>query len=256
MTQYYIASVSWGKDSLYMLLSLIERGAPLHEVVFYDTGMEFQAIYATRDKALPILAAHGITYTELQSEYEFLWKMFDKPVNGRNGFHYGYSWCGGTCRWGTTDKLAAIDRHAKKSDAIVYVGIAADETARIEKERKKNKRLPLVDWGLSEADCLSGCYAYGFDWPEDGGAGIVKLYDVLDRVSCWCCKNKNLKELKNIYMRLPAYWQRLKDLQRRTERPMKGKGKSVFELEKRFAAELAAKAAQVTLEEVRREAAI
>lgn len=40
-----IASVSRGKDSLAMLHGLIERGMPLDEVVFYDTGMEFDAIY-------------------------------------------------------------------------------------------------------------------------------------------------------------------------------------------------------------------
>lgn len=32
----YIASVSWGKDSLAMLHGLIEREMPLHEVVFYN----------------------------------------------------------------------------------------------------------------------------------------------------------------------------------------------------------------------------
>ena len=41
---WHIASVSWGKDSLAMLLMLIERGYALDEVVYYDTGMEFQAI--------------------------------------------------------------------------------------------------------------------------------------------------------------------------------------------------------------------
>lgn len=46
-----IASVSWGKDSLAMLHGLIERGMPLDEVVFYDTGMEFDAIYAERDRS-------------------------------------------------------------------------------------------------------------------------------------------------------------------------------------------------------------
>lgn len=50
-----IASVSWGKDSLAMLHGLIERGMPLDEVVFYDTGMEFDAIYAERDRMLPLL---------------------------------------------------------------------------------------------------------------------------------------------------------------------------------------------------------
>ena len=41
----YYASVSFGKDSLAMLFMLIEKGYQLDEVVFYDTGMEFQAIY-------------------------------------------------------------------------------------------------------------------------------------------------------------------------------------------------------------------
>lgn len=61
----HIASVSFGKDSLYMLLRLIETGTPLDEVVFYDTGMEFQAIYDARDAVLPLLAKHGIAYKEL-----------------------------------------------------------------------------------------------------------------------------------------------------------------------------------------------
>lgn len=160
--------------------------------------------------------------------------MFDKPVKCRaNGFHYGYSWCGGRCRWGTTDKLKALDRYAEKSRAIVYIGIAADETDRLTKERKEYKRFPLAQWGAVEADCLCGCYDRGFEWLENGH----RLYDILDRVSCWCCTNKNLRELRNIRRYLPEYWEKLKDLQRRTDRPMKGEGKSVFELDARFAAE-------------------
>lgn len=51
----YIASCSFGKDSLAMLLKLIENNNPLDEVVFYNTGMEFQCIYKIRDKVKNIL---------------------------------------------------------------------------------------------------------------------------------------------------------------------------------------------------------
>ena len=61
-----IASVGWGKDGLAMLHGLIERGMPLDEVVFYDTGMEFDAIYAERDRMLPLLRENGIRYVELR----------------------------------------------------------------------------------------------------------------------------------------------------------------------------------------------
>lgn len=137
----YIASVSFGKDSLAMVLLILERGLPLDEVVFYDTGMEFKAI----------------------------------------------------------------------------------------------KVAPLAKFGFTEADALAYCYDRGFFWEENG----IRLYDVLDRVSCWCCANKNLKELRNIRTHLPKYWNRLKDLQSRTDRPMKGPGKSVFDLEERFGKEAA-----------------
>lgn len=211
---------------------------PLDEVVFYDTGMEFNAIYDIRDKVGSICDQHGIRLIELKPDYDFEYKAFTKLVNERRGGqHHGYSWCGGRCRWGTSDKIDALDKYAKEHDAIVYVGIAADEHQRIAKERSQFKRFPLVDWGMSEKDCLDYCYARGFTWEESG----IHLYDILDRVSCWCCANKNRKELFNIYCYLPNYWQKLKDFQARTSRPMKsfsnkkyGAYGNVFQMEKVF----------------------
>ena len=42
------------------------RGMPLDEAVFYDTGMEFDAIYAERDRMPPLLRENGIRYVELR----------------------------------------------------------------------------------------------------------------------------------------------------------------------------------------------
>lgn len=205
---WYIASVSWGKDSLAMLLKLIETGSPLNQVVTFDTGMEFQAIYDTRDKMLPLLDEKRILYTELRPKDPMWWSMFCRPVKrrGTNEVHkHGYGWCGGSCRWGTTEKQRALDKYAEERDAYVYVGIAADETARLEKEVKPYKLHPLALWGMTEADCLEYCNDNGFFWEQDG----VPLYDILDRVSCWCCRNKNMKELRAIHDHLPDTWKRL-----------------------------------------------
>jgi hypothetical protein len=89
--------------------------------------------------------------------------------------------------------------------------------------------MPLVEWGMTEQDCLDYCHSKGYYWYEND----VELYDILDRVSCWCCANKNLKELKNYYTYLPEYWDKLKKFQSKTDRNMKGKY-SVFDLEKKF----------------------
>lgn len=223
----YIASVSFGKDSLAMLLKIISLKMPLDEVVFYDTGMEFDAIYNIRDKVKNLLQEKGIKYTELKPTNSFLYNMLERPVKKRNGtISKGYSWCGGRCRWGTTEKLKAIEKYCKNN--YQYVGIAYDEPRRI--KNNPNKIYPLADLKMTEADCLQYCRDQGYNWLEDG----IDLYSILDRVSCWCCANKNLKELKNYYKHLPRYWEKLKMIQRQTNRPMKYNKYTVFELEDKF----------------------
>lgn len=213
-----------------MLLRLIEEKKPLDEVVFYDTGMEFEAIYNLRDDIKPLVESKGIKFTELAPMESFEYKMFEKPVckRGTKEVHkYGYSWCGGPCRWGTTEKLQALEKYCKGH--YEYVGIASDEPERLKKERKGDKLFPLAEWGMTEQKCLKYCYDRGYNWIEGG----IDLYSILDRVSCWCCRNKNLKELRGMYFYLPEYWERLKNMQKRLDEPMK-KPYSVFDLEKRF----------------------
>lgn len=230
----YIASCSFGKDSLAMVLRLIEENEPLNEVVFYNTGMEFKAIYNIRDKILPLLKQKNIKYTELKPKDSFEYTMFDKPVKKRNGtISKGYSWCGGRCRWGTTEKNKTITKYLKDkygNEYREYIGIASDEIKRVEKARAKHKLLPLVEFGMTESDCLKYCYDKGYYWEENG----VELYSLLNRVSCWCCSNKNMKELENYYKFLPEYWNKLKKLQSKTNRPMKYNKYTVFDLENIF----------------------
>ena len=206
-----------------MVLYMLEHHLPLDEVMFYDTGMEFKAIYHIRDKLLPILAARGVRYTELSPPAPFLFDMLERPVESKqNGFHLGYGWCGGRCRWGTTRKQQTLDAY-NEGAAAVYIGFAADEPHRIQ-GLSPPKCAPLAEWGLSESDCLAYCRERGFRWLQASPAaegGYNDLYDILDRVSCWCCANKNRRELKNIYTYLPDYWARLKALQSKLERPMK-----------------------------------
>ena len=228
----YIASVSFGKDSLAMLLLILEKNKPLDEVIFYDTGMEFQAIYNIRDTVVRLLKEKDIKYTELKPKLPFQYVMFEKPVKHRNGtISKGYSWCGGRCRWGTTEKNTIIKKYLKENyndDYKEYVGIAYDEPNRIKDDNKKIYL--LYDLKFTEKDCLRYCYSKGYSWEEDG----IDLYSVLDRVSCWCCANKNLKELRAYYKYLPTYWDKLKELQSKTERPFRNNKESIFDLEERF----------------------
>ena len=259
--KYYRCSCSFGKDSLALLLKLIELKMPLDEVVFYDTGMEFEAIYNIRDRVKKLLQENNIKYIELKPKCEMYYSMFEKIINaGKPNEHKGYSWCGGCTRWGTTEKLQALEKYGK--NCIDYVGIAGDEWKRLEaifefdmetykdkngKEKKRpllnengciqnyrqiakfNKKYPLVEWNMNEQDCLKYCHDKGFYWWEND----IELYSILDRVSCWCCANKNLTELRNYWLYLPKYWEMLKNFQRKTDRPFKP-NLTIFDLEDMF----------------------
>lgn len=89
-------------------------------------------------------------------------------------------------------------------------------------------KYPLVDWGMTEADCLVYCKERGFDW--DG------LYDIFSRVSCWCCPLQSLEELRKLRKHFPDLWEKLREMDKRTWRQYL-KNYSVEQLEVRFALE-------------------
>lgn len=223
MEKYFIASVSFGKDSLAMLLLILEKNLPLNEVIFFDTGMEFDAIYNNCDKVALLLQEKGIKFTVGGLKMPFEDYMYNYPHQSRKGENKaGYGWCGGLCRWATTFKTMFIDNYVKKIvdyEVVQYVGIAIDEPERLQrlKESELTKVSPLATYNMTEADALEYCYKNGYNWIEEG----VELYDILDRVSCWCCRNKNLKELRNYKRYLPNKYKALQELEEKIGEPMK-----------------------------------
>ena len=72
-----------------------------------------------------------------------------------------------------------LNKLREKYDIIEYVGLAADEGYRLNRKcnQRSSCRHPLIDWGMTEADCLQYCFDRGYDWEG--------LYQYFDRVSCW-----------------------------------------------------------------------
>lgn len=230
---YKIVSFSGGKDSTAMLLRLLELGEQIDEVVFCDTYKEFPQMYEHIQKVRKIVEEHNIKFTELRNEKSFDYYMFEHEPKRKNPAligNKGYSWAGSRSRWCTSRlKIQVIDKYIlglkERYNIIQYVGLAADETKRIERENNKYKKLPLVEWGWTEEDCLQYCYSLGFDW---GG-----LYKYFSRVSCWCCPLQPLEELRNLRKHFPQLWQELREMDSRTWRQFRA-DYSVEELEKRF----------------------
>lgn len=238
---YNVVSFSGGKDSTAMLLGMIERDMPIDCILFCDTGLEFPDMYDHIDKVEKYI---GRPITRIKAEYSYEYMMFDIPVRRdsnspilqRYGADaHGYGWPGPRQRWCTT-RLKDIPREKFLRDLRQqytireHIGIAADEGYRLERKRNKdsNHIHPLVDWGMTEAECLQYCCQHGFNWNG--------LYEHFSRVSCWCCPLQSLPELRKLHKYYPELWKILKDWDKRTWRNFRADF-GVKELEVRFALE-------------------
>lgn len=235
---FNVVSFSGGKDSTVMLLKMIEENIPIDCILFCDTGLEFPQMYEHIDR---VEKETGLSITRVKADRTFEYMMFEQPIKrGADSpitIRYGegltgYGWAGPKMRW-CTNKLKDVPRErflkAFKPYYEVrhYVGIAADEKERLERKnnQKSNHVHPLVDWGMTEADCLGYCYSRGYDW---GG-----LYNIFKRVSCWCCPLQSLDELRKLRIHFPGLWEQLKEWDDRNFRTFKA-DYTVRELETRF----------------------
>lgn len=221
----YVVSFSGGKDSTAMLLRLIEENYPIDIILFCDTGLEFPQMY---EHISAVEKYIGRPITTIRSEYTFEYLFFEYHPKRRNPNlekYDGMSWGSIKNRWCTAMlKTRVADEYLKELkkeyEIVEYIGIAADEVKRI-----KDKHYPLVEWVMTERDCLLYCYSKGFTW---GG-----LYTIFKRASCWCCPLQSLDELRKLRIYFPDLWKRLEYLDENTWRKFKPEY-SVKELNIRF----------------------
>ncbi len=198
-----VASFSGGKDSTAMILRWLELGLHLDEVVFFDTGWEWEQILAHVDKLEKYIA---MPITRLKPEVAFTDLMCNKTYYNKklNRDIAGYGFPAFNARWCTTMKQVALTKHLKaiKDDYRCLIGLSFDEQNRIERGLKnKHNIYPLNNWKMTEQDCLEYCNKRGFNW--DG------LYDERRRVSCWCCPLQTIGSLKLLHANYPEKWQQL-----------------------------------------------
>lgn len=164
-----IVSFSGGKDSTAMLLMMLERGEPIDEVVFFDSGWEFDEMY---EHVAMVECATGIQITRVRPEKSFDHLMFEHVLKrGKRAGQRGYGWPRPNARWCTTYKNRAISKALAGLGGVTQcVGIAADEATRV-----RDKRYPLVEWGVTEDMALSYCVDRGFDWGGYTSTSIESL---------------------------------------------------------------------------------
>lgn len=199
-----ILSLSGGKDSIATLLDTIQKGIPIHSVVFADTGWEFPEIY---DMLKQIEEQEDIKIIRLEPRIPF------------NDLLVKYSWPHSKGRWCTAEKVGAITKYLnqvseKENINVECIGYAADEVNRALKMQKSQKKewpaFPLIDGNITEKQALEKAHQDGYFWGDSTDTG---LYSKMDRVSCACCPLQSKKELQVIKDYHPEIWQSMLDME-------------------------------------------
>lgn len=228
----HIVSFSGGKDSTAMLLKMIENNMQIDDIIFLDTTVEFPEMYEHIDKVEKYIN-RKITRLKADKDFEYMLLHYEKK-KGKNKGQKGYSFPDFRNRWCTNYfKKSVIRKYIKNKykdcDIIEYHGIAIDETERLNKNKEKVIKYPLVNWNMTEKDCLEYCYAKGFNWSG--------LYEKFHRLSCWCCPLQRLGGLKILYREYPNLWNKLRYWQENTYRKFRSRY-TIQELENKFKKEI------------------
>ncbi|MDY0219485.1 MAG: phosphoadenosine phosphosulfate reductase family protein [Candidatus Cloacimonas acidaminovorans] len=219
-----IVSFSGGKDSTCLLLKMIEKGIQVDRVMCVDTTKEFPQMYDHIQKVQAMIDPLKIEIVKIDFDY---WFGEHIKTKGKNKGKIGYGWPDFRNRWCTALKREAVKKLQKTiaEKSIQFHGIAFDEKKRTDNNEGRNIKYPLVDWKMTEKDCLEYCYSKGLDW---GG-----LYEKFHRVSCWCCPLSRIGELKILYKEFPELWDELKEMDKKSFRRFRS-DYSVDQLEDKF----------------------
>jgi 3'-phosphoadenosine 5'-phosphosulfate sulfotransferase (PAPS reductase)/FAD synthetase len=220
----HIVSFSGGKDSTCMLLMMLDKGMPIDDIVFCDTGMEFPAMYQHIDKVEQYI---GSKVTRLKAERGFdYWFREYRTTRGKYMDQKGKGWPNINHRWCTGAlKRDVVKKYLRGKTVTEYHGIARDEPNRIKHNPGRNIQYPLYEWEITEAQALQYCYDRGFTW--DG------LYQQFRRVSCWCCPLQPLNELYSLYINYPELWVQLMEMNKYSKYSFK-QDYTLDELNERF----------------------
>jgi 3''-phosphoadenosine 5''-phosphosulfate sulfotransferase (PAPS reductase)/FAD synthetase and related enzymes len=206
----HIASCSFGKDSLAAIHCRIVNGKPIDEAVYCrimfdnETSAELpEHEQWIHNHAIPLLKSrYGIKTTIVQSERSYCNQFYRKFTRGKNfGRIYGFPFLIGP--WCNSElKMQPMRKYFKSiGECMQIVGVAVDEEKRIKKATVKGKILPLVEYGITEAEAFDICRKNDL---------LSPAYDEdRKRLGCWFCHNQRIGELRRLRTEYPELWEKL-----------------------------------------------
>lgn len=205
----YVASWSGGKDSTASIILAHEHNEPLDLIIFSEVmfdenisgelpeHMEF--VY----KCIERFKEWGYETQILHSDKTYMDCFMHEATKGKRiGMKLGFPMAGKCLinRDCKTKQIRAFDKD--HHDVVHYIGIAIDETERL--ERLGNNISLLAKYGLTEDDALELCKKYDM---------ISPIYSFSRRGGCWFCPNARDTELKHLRNSHRELWNKLLGLE-------------------------------------------
>ena len=233
----YIASISYGKDSLAMLEVIKQHDMPLDRIVHVEI-MATDTIHADlppmvefKKKADRIIKErYGLTVEHLHAptSYEKCFytvvsaKAKPKYAGGIRGFPGVVvgNWCNRDLKLSCLGKL-------NKPDITQYIGIAADEPNRFHNLTGR-KRSPLVKHDITEAEARKICEELDL---------LSPIYTQSARGGCWFCYNQPVNQLRLLRKQYPEYWALMLKWDKDSQVTFHADGHTVHDFDKRFSLE-------------------
>lgn len=232
----YVASCSFGKDSIAAILVRLQDGEPVDEVLYSElwfdenTPAEIPEHHRwIHEVAIPKLEAdYGLKTTIVRAETNFVEQFYRVTQSGRNeGIMWGFPlrnfpWCNSEL------KVRPMRRHVKHLGSIVeIIGYAYDEMRRARKKLNDERYIfPLIERRITEAQA--------FDIAEQAGLLSPAYNNGRTRLGCFFCTNQSINELRRLRVEFPELWSRLLELDKISPRPFRGDYKTVADLEHNF----------------------
>ena len=207
----YLASCSFGKDSLAAILLAKKHGEPLDEAVYCEVMFDKTIsgeVPEHRDfiytKGIPALERMGIKVTVLRGKKTYVDLFTGRITRGpKKGMLRSFPVCG-KCYVQRDCKLRPILRYQKTlpPDTVQYIGIAKDEQERL--LRLEGRQVSLLEkYNCTEQDAKELCRQAGL---------LSPIYQFTNRGGCWFCPNAKRKELRHLYDHHPELWARMLEL--------------------------------------------
>jgi 3'-phosphoadenosine 5'-phosphosulfate sulfotransferase (PAPS reductase)/FAD synthetase len=212
----YIASCSFGKDSIASIILAHIHNEPLDLIVYSEVMFDedisgenplhrdfiYNIAIPTFEKwgyQVKVLRSKKMNY--LKSFYTIVKKAKTVERNGKlRGFLVPFG-----CVMNSNCKVQPIKDFYKTqnmNEVTQYIGIALDEPKRL--ERLKGNKISLLEkYKYTEKMASKLCEEYGL---------LSPIYAHFPRGGCWFCPNARDKELMFIKTQQPFLWKRLLDL--------------------------------------------